>query len=111
MMKIFLRFVILSALIWILANYIDGISVSPFWMSFVVSLVFMILDAVLKPILELLALPITFLTLGLFSLVISVGLFGLMAYILQGFDITTVVALVKGALIMAFANFALKKFL
>ena len=51
------------------------------------TIILMLLNAFLKPILELLALPLNCLTFGLFSLVISAIIFGLAAYFVSQIDL------------------------
>lgn len=50
-----------------------------FWMAFVFAIVLGLVNAIVKPVVSLLTFPITVLTLGLFSLVINLGMFYLAA--------------------------------
>ncbi|MBD2461691.1 phage holin family protein [Oscillatoria sp. FACHB-1407] len=62
-----------------------GIDIDSFNKALVSSAVFGILNAILGPILRFLGAPITFLTLGLFAIVINGFIFGLAAWLVQGF--------------------------
>lgn len=55
-----------------------------------------ILSAFIKPVLKVIALPITCLTFGLFAIVINAGLFAAAAYITPNLDVTAWGALVGG---------------
>lgn len=61
-----------------------------------------LLNAAIKPVLQVLSLPITCLTFGLFALVINAGLFGLAAVLTEGVRVTVVGAVV-GALLTSIA--------
>lgn len=82
--------VIVSLLVTTLALLIisklpTGVEIDSVKKAFMSALVFGILNALLHPILSFLALPITFLTFGLFALVINAIIFGLAAALVSGF--------------------------
>lgn len=80
---------LISAIAVLLASYlIPGVVVSTFWWALVVALVLGIVNAVIKPILVLLTLPINILTLGLFTLVIDAVLVLLVSAIVPGFHVS-----------------------
>ena len=77
---------IVSALSLIIITRLDvGVSVRSFDRALVAALVIGLVNAVLGPILGLLALPLTILSVGLFALVINALLFWLAAAIVSGF--------------------------
>lgn len=79
---------IVSALAIIAAAYIlPGVHVAGFTTALVVALILGIINAVIKPILVLLTLPINIVTLGLFTLVINALLVLLTAVIVPGFGV------------------------
>lgn len=70
-MKFFIR-VVVAALVTVGLSYLlPGVYVSSLVAAGFFSLVLSVLNAVLKPILQILGLPITLLTFGLFSLIIN----------------------------------------
>jgi putative membrane protein len=80
---------LISAIAVLIASYlIPGVVVSTFWWALVVALVLGIVNAVIKPILVLLTLPINILTLGLFTLVIDAVLVLLVSAIVPGFHVS-----------------------
>jgi putative membrane protein len=77
---------LVSALVIIVASYLlPGVHVASFMTALVVALVLGILNVLLKPILILLTLPITIITLGLFTFVINALLILLAAQLVPGF--------------------------
>lgn len=63
---------VLSALAVLIAAYIlPGVTVESFWAALLVAVILSIFNAVLRPILVILTIPVTILTLGLFLLVIN----------------------------------------
>jgi len=79
---------LLYALAILLAAYVlPGVTLTGFGAALVTALVLGLINAVLKPILILLTLPINILTLGLFTLVINTLLIMLTSAIVKGFDV------------------------
>jgi putative membrane protein len=63
---------VLSAIAVLIAAYIlPGVSVESFWAALLVAVILSIFNAILRPILVILTIPVTILTLGLFLLVIN----------------------------------------
>ncbi len=90
---------ILSALtIFLVAEYVDGFRVDSFQTALIVALVLGIFNAIVKPILIILTLPINIMTLGLFTFVISALLIMATDYFVKGFTVTSF----QPALIAAF---------
>lgn len=79
---------VLSALGVLIAAYIlPGVSVDGFFAAIVVSIILGILNWTVKPLLILFTLPLTFLTLGLFLLVINALIILLANSIVPGFQV------------------------
>ena len=70
MTKWFLKILVCSVNVFILAYILPGVSIVDFFTAVMVAVVLSLLDAVVKPLLILLTLPATILTLGLFLFVI-----------------------------------------
>ena len=84
----FLTNILVTAIIVFATAYlVPGFKVESFWTAVVVALVLAVLNAFVKPILTILTLPITLLTLGLFSLVISAVILLLTTWLVPGFSI------------------------
>jgi putative membrane protein len=93
-MKFIIRFLIkiatVIALCFILPKFNVGVGIldNDILTAVKVALVLTILNSFLKPILKIISLPITCLTLGLFSLVITAAMVKLTSYFVPGFLVT-----------------------
>ena len=84
----FILKLLLSAISVILASYLlPGVYVEGFWMAFIVAVLLSLLNATLKPLLIIFTIPITFLTLGLFLLVINALMILIVDYFIEGFRV------------------------
>ena len=90
-----------------IAYYLPGIGVSGFYAAFITALVLGLLNAVIKPLIVLLTLPINILTLGLFTLVINTFLFWFVGTVVKGFAVSGFWPAFYGALIMTIINWLL----
>ena len=99
--KLILKWLILSAAVMAASYLIPGISVSTFMTALVVALVLGLINTFIKPVLEILTLPINFLTLGLFSIVLNAALFWGVSYFVTGFTITGFLPALFGSLVVS----------
>lgn len=84
----FLIKLILTALAVIISSYfLPGVSVESFMIAVLVAAVLALLNAILKPVLIFLTIPLTILTLGLFLLVINAIIILLTDYLIPGFEV------------------------
>ena len=88
-MKLIIRILITSALVLLIANLMTGVHVDNFTTSLIVAVVLGLLNVFIKPLLVILTLPITFITLGLFLLVINALIIILCDNIVGGFSVDT----------------------
>jgi putative membrane protein len=79
---------ILNTLILMLVSYLTpGISIASFWTALIASAIFGLINAVIRPIILILTLPINVLTLGLLTFIINALMFWLLSAIVKGFDV------------------------
>ncbi len=86
-MKILIHWLVSALAILITAYVLPGVHVTGFAAALILALVLGIINAFLRPILVILTLPITILTLGLFVLVINALLVMLAASVVPGFTV------------------------
>jgi len=98
-MKIVIRWLLLAAALLLVANLYPGVQVASFTSAMIAALVLGLLNALLRPILVLLTLPVTVLTLGLFLFVINALMFYFAASLLDGFNVNGFVAALVGSLL------------
>jgi putative membrane protein len=88
MTKLILRWALNSFALFFVMKLISGIHIDRFQDLLLATLVIGLLNVFLKPIIVLLTLPVTVLTLGLFTLVINGLIFYLAAHLVPGFHVT-----------------------
>tara|TARA_R100001143_G_scaffold63605_1_gene73842 strand:- start:70733 stop:71059 length:327 start_codon:yes stop_codon:yes gene_type:complete len=84
MLKILL---INSIIIFIGAYLLEGVSIKSFWTAVGVAILLGLINMFIKPLILLITLPLTILTLGLFVLVINAGILMLIDKLVDGFKI------------------------
>ncbi|HSH85820.1 MAG: phage holin family protein [Methylophilus sp.] len=99
MFKLLVVWVLNALALMAVAYLVPGIHVANFTAALIAALVIGLVNILIKPLLVLLTLPITLLTLGLFILVINGLLFWAVGNYLQGFSVSSIVVGVIGALV------------
>ncbi len=110
-MKLLLVWLINTVSLMAVAYLMPSISVSSFITALVAALVLGLVNAVIRPILVLLTLPATILTLGLFIFVINGLLFWFVGSFVSGFVVEGFWAGVIGAIIYSLISWALSSLL
>jgi putative membrane protein len=98
-MKTFVRWLLLAAALLLITHLYPGVTVKSFGSAMIAALVLGLLNAVLRPLLVLLTLPVTVLTLGLFLFVINALMFYFAAELLSGLSVASFGAALIGSLI------------
>ncbi len=111
MKKIILRTIIFIAAVYGASLLVSGISYSTWKALILMGLVLVLAHTIIKPIIKIITLPISIITLGLFSLVINAGLFWFAGNIISGFSVLTFMAAFWGGLIVAVANSLFSSFI
>ena len=111
MLNIILRWVVNAVLLMLIPYVVPGIEMKNFGTALVAALVLAFVNALIKPILILLTLPINLLTLGLFILVINGLMFWLVSAIVKGFYISGFWPAFFAALVFSIFSLVLNYFL
>ncbi len=82
-----LRLLVVAFGLWLASELVPGIEVHGLWTLLGAALLLGIVNAVVRPLLVILTLPITLLTLGLFLLVVNAAMLGLVAWMFDDFTI------------------------
>ncbi|HZE92516.1 MAG TPA: phage holin family protein [Rhizobacter sp.] len=98
-MKIMVRWLLLAAALLLVAHLYPGVVVKSFGAAMIAALVLGLLNTLLRPLLVLLTLPVTLLTLGLFLFVINALMFYFAAQLLNGLSVAGFGAALIGSLI------------
>ena len=96
----FLRWMLNSLIILALPYLLPGIQVGSFWTALLVALVLGILNALVRPILIIITLPITLLSLGLFIFILNALLIWFTSSIVKGFEVRSFGSAVLAALVL-----------
>ncbi|RZL11897.1 MAG: phage holin family protein [Rubrivivax sp.] len=86
-MKLIVKWLLLAAALMLVSQWDAGIEVKGFGAAMLAALVLGLLNAVVRPLLIILTLPVTLLTLGLFLFVINAVTFQLASGLLSGFHV------------------------
>jgi len=99
MTKVLVRWLLLAGALLLVAHLYPGVVVKSFTSALIAAFVLGLLNTLLRPVLVLLTLPVTVLTLGLFLFVINAVMFWVAASVLDGLAVTGFGAALIGSLI------------
>lgn len=98
-MKILIKWLLSAGALLVVAYLYGGVQVNSFSSAMIAALVIGLLNAVLRPVLVVLTLPVTLLTLGLFLFVVNALMFWIAANVLAGIQVSGFGAAFLGSLI------------
>lgn len=87
-MNLILKIVLTAVAVLVIAHFLPGVSVVNFTSAVIVAVVLALLRVTIKPLLIILTLPVTIVTLGLFLLVINALIILLADNLIDGFHVT-----------------------
>ena len=103
-MKWWQRVLLNTVLFLVLSKFLNGFSVDSWTTAIVAAVILSLLNAVVKPIVTLLSLPVTFLTLGLFYFVINGLMIWMTGYLVAGVVIHSFGQAILVAIILSLVN-------
>lgn len=98
-MRLLLRWVVGALGLWLASRLLRGIWFDGTGPLLLAALLLGFVNAVVRPVLVFLTLPITILTLGLFLLVVNAATFGLVAWLVPGFHVAGFGSALLGAVV------------
>jgi putative membrane protein len=96
-----LRILIVAAGLWIASKVVPGVEITDGWSLLWAALVLGIVNAIVRPVVIILTLPLTILTLGLFLLVINAAMLSMVAWILDGVTVAGFWSAFFGAIVIS----------
>ena len=111
MRGLWIRWLVLAFAILISSYLVEGIVVEGFLSALLAAAVLGILNAIVRPIVLILTLPITFLTLGLFFFVINAGMLKLASGVIPGFHVFGFWPAVFGSLLISLVSWLVNSFI
>lgn len=106
-----LRLLIVALGLWLASEWVPGIEVKGLGTLLGAALLLGIVNAIVRPLLVILTLPITVLTLGLFLLVINAGMLGLVAWLFDNFAIADFGSALLGSIVVSLTGWAASYFI
>ena len=103
-MTLLLVWILNAVALLVVAYILPGITVASFGSALIAALVLGLLNTLVKPLLVILTLPITIVTLGLFLLVLNALVFWLAGSILKGFQVNGFWWAVIGAIVYSLVS-------
>ena len=110
-MKLITKLLLTALTLLLVAEYVPGIDVAGLYPAIVAAVILGLLNLFVKPILVILTLPITFITLGLFMFVINAGLFLFAASFIEGFSVTNFWSALVGSVIVSIVSTVSSRYL
>ena len=104
MIKLLVRWLLLAAALLLVAHLYPGVTVKSFGAAMGAALVLGLLNTLVRPVLVLLTLPVTILTLGLFLFVVNALMFWAAASLLDGLNVAGFGAALIGSLIYSLCS-------
>ncbi len=108
-MRTIIRFLGSAIIVMLLSRIIPGVSISGFWSAMILVFVLALLNTIVKPILILFTIPVTFFTLGLFLLVINAAIIMMASKLVDGFLVDGFWPALLFSLLNAAANSVINK--
>lgn len=106
----FLTRLLITALgLWAAAAIVPGFEIHGFGNLLLAAFLFGIVNAVVRPVMVILTLPLTILTLGLFLLVVNGAMLGLVAWMMKDFHIVSLFPAILGSIVMSVIGWAVSR--
>lgn len=109
-MNLLIRWLLNALALFIVSRIVPGIVVSDFAAALIAVIVMAFVNTLIKPLLILLTLPVTIVTLGLFTFVINALMLMLVAHFTPGFDVNGFGAALIGSILLTLVSTLLFSF-
>lgn len=107
MLRLLLIWVINAIALLILPHILSGIQLKGIGTALIVAIVLGLINTFLRPLLVVLTLPVTVVTLGLFIFIINALLFWLAAHVVKGFEVSGFWTALFGSLLYSLISWVL----
>jgi putative membrane protein len=104
MFGLILQALFAAAGLWLATRFVPGISADSWQTLFLAAVLLGVVNAIVRPVLVLLTLPITILTLGLFLLIINGLMLQLVDLFLDGFRVQGLIAAILGSIVVGLTS-------
>jgi len=100
-MNLILKWVVSALSLMLVASLLPGFVIEGFYTALILAFILGILNVIIRPVLVVLTLPINFLTLGLFTLVINGGIIWFANTFVKGFETDFITAITAAVILWA----------
>ena len=104
MVGFLIRLAICALGLWLASTLVPGFRIEGTGTLVLAAFLLGLVNAVVRPLVVLLTLPLTLVTLGLFLLVVNAAMLGLVAALLEGFSISGLFSAILGWLVVSLTN-------
>lgn len=106
---ILVRWICFALALIFTAWLIPGIEVSSIWAAMLACVIIALINAFVKPVIQIITLPINILTIGIFSLVINALLFMLAGWITPGIEVESFLSALLGSIVFSLLSLGISK--
>jgi putative membrane protein len=106
MARFLLHWLVIAVALGAAAHFVPGIHIASGPVLVISALVLGLVNAIVRPVLVVLTLPLTVLTLGIFYLIVNGAAFGLAAALVPGFTVASLGSAVLGSIVVALVSWA-----
>ncbi len=103
-MKLLIGWIVNAIALYVAVALVPGIAVSSWQILILAAAVIGIVNTFIKPIVQIVSLPITVLTIGIFALIINAAMLGLSAWLVPGFTVVGFWSAFLGAIILSLVS-------
>ncbi len=82
-----IKFLALGGVVWLCAEYLEGVTVTHYTAALIAAIVLALVNSLVRPLLALITLPITLISFGLFSFVLTAFMVEITDYFVSGLHI------------------------
>lgn len=111
MLVIITRWLVVTVAILLASKIVPGIEVESLTTAVIAAAILGIINVFLRPVLLILTLPLTILTLGIFAFVLNALMLLLVAYFVKGFEVSGFFSAFLGALIISIVSWIANRFI
>jgi putative membrane protein len=105
------RWLVIALSILLASRFVPGIEVESVYTALVVAVALGLVNLILRPIVLLFTLPLTIMTLGLFTFVVNAVMFWFVSSFIKGFEVEGFVPALLGSLVVSIVSFLGNRFL
>lgn len=102
--KFLLRAVFAAFGLWVASRIVPGVTVADTGALILAALLLGVVNAIVRPVVTILTLPLTIITLGLFLLLVNAAMVGLVAWLIPGFRVDGLIAGILVAIVTGVAS-------